>query len=210
MMKILIADDHAVVRAGIKIILSETFSRITVDEAANGNEVLDKIKKTAYSMVLLDVAMQGMNGLETLTRLKEQKPDLPVLVFSMYPEEQYALRVLKAGAAGYMNKQSPPDELIAAIKKVLAGGKYVSNSLAEQLASYVQNDTHALPHEELSNREYQIMCMIASGKRSKDIAQELSLSTKTVSSYRSRIMGKMRATSNTDLARYAVEHGLLE
>jgi two-component system, NarL family, invasion response regulator UvrY len=210
MKKILIADDHSVVRQGVRLIISEAVKAVMIDEAANGNEVLEKIKKTSYNLVLLDIAMDGMNGLETLTRLKEQHSILPVLVFSMYPEDQYALRVLKTGAAGYINKQSPPEELVNAVNKVLSGGKYVSASLAEQLAYYVQNKTTALPHEELSNREYQIMCMIAEGKRSRDIAEDLSLSTKTISSYRSRIMSKMKTRSNTELVRYAVEHGLIE
>lgn len=208
MLNILIADDHPIVRYGLKQILAETPQKAVVDEASNGTEVLSKVRQRDYDVVLLDISMPGMNGLDTLKELRTQRPDLPVLILSIHPEEQYALRVLKAGASGYLTKDSAPDELIAAIQKVSSGGKYISPSIADRLALNLQTNVELAAHEALSDREYHVLCLIASGKTVKDIAEELSLSVKTVSTYRARILIKMRMNSNAELIRYAVQHEL--
>lgn len=209
MIRLLITDDHAVVRKGIQQILAETEEPIQADEAANGQEALEKVRKTEYDLVLLDVSMPGRDGLEILKELKSLKPKLAVLMLSMYPEEQYALRALRSGASGYLTKESAPDELVVAIKKVTSGGKYVSSSLAESLAHKLKDDSNKPPHELLSDREYQIMSMIASGKTPKGIADELCLSIKTISTYRARLLQKMRMKSNAELTRYALENKLV-
>jgi two-component system invasion response regulator UvrY len=206
--KILIADDHAVVRRGLKQIIAETPDIMVADEATNGWEVLDKIKEDAYDVILMDIAMPGKDGIDVLTQLKYERPELPVLMLSMYPEEQFAVRALKAGASGYLTKESAPDELVTAIRKVSAGGKYVSSALAEKLVSILQ-ETERLPHEALSNREYKVMCLIASGKTVTEIAGELSLSVKTVSTYRSRILEKMKMKNNAELTYYAIKNQLV-
>ena len=208
MLNILIADDHPIVRYGLKQILAETPQKAAVDEASNGTEVLSKVRQRDYDVVLLDISMPGMNGLDTLKELRTKRPGLPVLILSIHPEEQYALRVLKAGASGYLTKDSAPDELIAAIQKVSSGGKYISPSLADRLALNLQTNVELAAHEALSDREYHVMCLIASGKTVKDIAEELSLSVKTISTYRARILTKMRINSNAELIRYAVQHEL--
>lgn len=208
MLNILIADDHPIVRYGLKQILAETPQKAVVDEASNGMEVLSKVRQRDYDVVLLDISMPGMNGLDTLKELRTQRPDLPVLILSIHPEEQYALRVLKAGASGYLTKDSAPDELIAAIQKVSSGRKYISPSLADRLALNLQTNVELAAHEALSDREYHVLCLIASGKTVKDIAEELSLSVKTISTYRTRILIKMRMNSNAELIRYAVQHEL--
>jgi two-component system invasion response regulator UvrY len=209
MIRLLIGDDHAVVRKGMKQILAETRDIVVADEAGNGREVLDKVRKDDFDMVLLDISMPGRDGLEVLKELKNLRPKLPVLMLSMYPEEQYAVRSLRSGASGYLTKDSAPDELIAAIRKVSSGGKYVSVSLAEKLAHKLGAGEERPLHEELSDREYQVMCMIASGKTVKEIGEQLSLSVKTVSTYRSRILAKMRMKGNADLTRYAIENRLV-
>ncbi len=209
MIRLLITDDHAVVRKGMKQILAETRDIVVADEAGDGREALEKIRKNDYDMVLLDISMPGRDGLEVLKELQNLKPKLPVLVLSMYPEEQYAVRALRSGASGYLTKDSAPDELIAAIRKVHGGGKYVSASLAEKLALKLGSDLNTAPHETLSDREYQVMCMIASGKSVKEIGQELALSVKTVSTYRARILQKMRLKGNADLTRYAIDNKLI-
>ncbi len=208
MLNILIADDHPIVRYGLKQILTETGQTAVVDEASNGTEVLSKVRQRDYDIVLLDISMPGMNGLDTLKELKAQRPDLPVLVLSIHPEEQYALRVLKAGASGYLTKDSAPDELMTAIQKVSSGRRYISPSLADRLALNLQTNVELAAHETLSDREYHVMCLIASGKTVKDIAEELSLSVKTISTYRARILMKMRMDNNAELIRYAVQHEL--
>ena len=210
MIKILIADDHAIVREGLKQIVAETVDMVVADEATSGHEVLKKIWDNEYDVVILDISMPGRDGVDILKQLKGQKPHLPILVLSMHPEEQYAVRVLKAGAAGYMTKESAPDELITAIRKVSTGRKYVSSSLAEKLAFDLERDAEKPLHETLSDREYQVMCMIASGKRVQEIAEQLCLSVKTVSTYRARILEKMKMKSNAELMRYAIKHGLVE
>lgn len=209
-MKVLIADDHAIVRRGLKLILSEEFSRIIFGEARNGQEVLDHVWKQDWDIVVLDITMPGRSGLEVLRELKQLRPKLPVLILSMHSEDQFGMRVLKAGAAGYMTKENVPEELVKAIKKVLAGGKYISPGLAEQLAFNLDEDTGRPPHEKLSDREYQVMCMIASGRTVKEIAVELTLSIKTISTYRTRILEKLKMKSSAELTYYAVKNKLVD
>jgi DNA-binding NarL/FixJ family response regulator len=210
MIKILIADDHAIVREGLKRIVAETADMVVADEATSGQEVLEKVRNNEYNVVILDISMPGRGGVDILKQLKSQRPHLPILILSMHPEEQYAVRVLKAGAAGYLTKESAPDELITAIKRVSTGRKYVSSSLAEKLAFDLERDTELPYHETLSDREYQVLCLIASGKRVQEIAEELCLSVKTVSTYRSRILEKMKMKNNAELMRYAIKHGLVD
>jgi len=208
MLKILIADDHPVVRRGLKQIITEISDTVVADEATDGWEALSKVRAGDYDVVLLDITMPGKDGIDVLTQLKCEKPRLPILVLSMHPEEQFAVRALRAGASGYLTKESAPDELVTAIQKVLSGGKYVSPSLAEELASVIQQ-SEKLPHESLSNREYQVMCLFASGKTATEIAKGLSLSVKTISTYRSRILEKMGMKNNAELIHYAVKNRLV-
>lgn len=210
MIKILIADDHPVVRKGLKEIIEEIPDMAVRGEASTGQEALEKARKGDFDIVVLDISMPGGNGLDILKQLKDEKPELSVLVLSMYPEEQYAVRVLRAGASGYLTKESAPEELIAAIRKASKGGKYISSSLAEKLAFDLEIDVERPLHETLSDREYQVMCMIASGKTLKEIAEELFLSVKTISTYRSRILEKMKMKSNAELTHYAIKHRLVE
>jgi two-component system invasion response regulator UvrY len=209
-MKILLADDHAVVRHGLKQILADDFKRATFGEARNAQEALDLVWKENWDVVILDITMPGRSGLEVLREIKKSKPKLPVLVLSMHPENQFAVRVLKRGASGYMTKESAPEELVGAVKKVLAGGRYVSASLAEKLASYLASDTQKPAVETLSDREFQILRLLASGKTVSEIARELSLSVKTISTYRSRILEKMGLRNNAELMHYAMQHQLVE
>jgi two-component system invasion response regulator UvrY len=210
MINILIADDHAIVREGLKQMVAETADMVVAGEASTGQEVLDNVRNNDYDVVILDISMPGRDGVDILKELKKKKPKLPVLVLTMHPEEQYAVRVLKAGAAGYMTKESATEELIAAIRRVSKGKKYVSSSLAEKLAVDLENDREKPLHEILSNREYQVMRMIASGKRLKEIAEVLSLSVKTISTYRSRVLEKMRMKNNAELTHYAIKRRLVE
>ncbi len=210
MIKILIADDHAIVREGLKQIVAETPDMVVADEASSGHEVLDKVRNNEYTVVVLDISMPGGDGLNILKQIKKEKFKLPVLVLSVHPEEQYAVRVLKAGAAGYLTKESAPSELISAIRRVSSGRKYVSSLLAEKLAFDLQSEGETSLHETLSDREFQVMCMIASGKRVKDIGEELCLSVKTISTYRSRILEKMRMKNSAELTHYALKYGLVE
>ncbi len=210
MIKIFIADDHAIVRKGLKQIVGDTSDMVIAGEASNGHEALDKVLKNDYDVIVLDISMPGINGLDVLKQIKSQKPKLPILALTMHPEEQYAVRVLRAGASGYLTKESASDELITAIKRVSTGRKYVSSSLAEKLAFGLQVDSEKPLHENLSDREYQVICMIASGKTVKEIAGELFLSAKTVSTYRTRILEKMNMKNNAELTHYAIKQGLVE
>ncbi len=210
MLRILIADDHPIVRQGLRQIITETFDMVVADEASNGWEALSKVRASYYDVVLLDISMPGLHGLDIIRQLKNERPRLPVLILSIHPEEQYAVRAFRAGASGYLTKESAPDELLAAIQKVSIGGKYVSSSLAEKLASDLETGAEQLPHETLSDREYQVMCMIAVGKTVTKIAEELSLSVKTVSTYRSRILGKMRMRNSAELTYYAIKNRLVD
>jgi len=209
MIKILIADDHTIVREGLKQIIINTAGMVVTGEAANGQETLDLIRKNNFDVILLDIAMPEKDGLAILKQLKREKIELPVLVLSMHPEEQYAVRVLKMGVAGYLTKASASDELIKAIRKISTGKKYISDSLAEKLALDLDIDTEKLPHEYLSDREFQVLCMIASGKTVTNIAEELSLSVNTISTYRVRVLDKLKMTSNSELTRYAIKNQLV-
>lgn len=210
MIRILVADDHAVVRQGVKQILADVRDMLVKDEAQNGTETIDKVMKYEYDVVLLDISMPGRSGLEILEEIKAQKPKLAVLILSMHPEEQYAVRALRAGASGYLTKASAPQELIGAIRKVAGGGKYVTTSLAEKLAGELEVDPQRLPHERLSNREYQVMLMLAQGRSVSDIAEELYLSVKTISTYRTRVLDKMGMRKNAELTLYAVHNNLIQ
>ena len=208
MIKILIADDHAIVRKGLKQILEEMPGKVSSDEARNGQEVLQKTWDDNYDMVLLDISMPGNSGLDILKQLKSEQPDLKILILSMHPEEQYAIRALKAGASGYLTKESTPNELVKAIRKISAGKKYVSASLAETIASHLDDMSEKPLHEILSDREFEVMRKIASGKTVKEIAGELSLSVKTISTYRARILEKMNMKNNAQLTYYAIHNKL--
>ena len=210
MLRILIADDHPVVRQGLRQTIAETSDMVVVDEASNGWEVLSKVRANSYDVVLLDISMPGASGVDILKELKDERPGLPVLILSIHPEEQYALRAFKAGASGYLTKESAPDELVAAIRKISTGGKYVSSSLAEILASELGTSDKELPHKTLSDREYQVMRVIALGKTVTEIAEELSLSVKTVSTYRSRILEKMKMKNNAEITYYAMQNRLVD
>ncbi len=210
MINILIADDHAVVRQGLKQILGEFPDMAVVGEAANGPEVLEKARAMDWDVMVLDIALPGRSGFDILLELRAEKPNQPILVLSMHAEDQYALRVLKAGASGYLTKESVPEELIQAIRKVVSGGKYISPTLAEKLAYEIGAPSDRPPHETLSNREFQVMRLIAAGRTVTQIAEALSLSVKTVSTYRARILQKMNLTTNADLIHYAIQHRLIE
>ena len=210
MLRILIADDHPLFRRGLKQIIAETSDMVVADEAADGREALSKAATGDYDVLLLDITMPFKNGVDVLSQLKNERPTLPVLMLSMHPEEQYAVRALRAGASGYLTKESAPEELVAAIRKVSTGGTYVSASLAERLAAIVQRDDEALPPETLSHREYQVMCILASGKTVSAAARELSLSVKTISTYRARILEKLKMQNNAELMRYAIKNQLVE
>ena len=207
--KILIADDHPIVRAGIKQILADTPDMVASDEAGSGQEVLNLIRKKDYDVILLDISMPGRSGLEILKDLKKEKPKTSVLILSIYPEEQYAIRALKAGASGYLTKSSAPNELVSAIRKISNGSRYITAALAEKLASYFAMDLKKPLHETLSDREYQVMLMIAAGKTVTEIAGELCLSVKTISTYRTHILEKMYVKNNSEIARYAIQNNLL-
>jgi len=206
-MRILIVDDHAVLREGLKRILASEFSNARFGEAANTTEALAQLWANAWELVLLDVSMRGRSGLDVLKEIRASSCKVPVLVLSAHPEEQYALRALKAGAAGYLTKESVPQELCRAVRKVSSGGKYITPTLAEQLAAEVQSSDRPA-HEALSNREYQVMLMIAAGKVPKEIGDELSLSAKTVGTYRTRVLDKMKLKNNAEIMRYVVDRGL--
>jgi DNA-binding NarL/FixJ family response regulator len=209
-MRILLADDHTVVRHGLKQILAEEFKKAIFGEARNAQEALDLVWKENWDIAILDITMPGRSGLEVLREIKKSKPKLPVLVLSMHPENQFAVRDLKRGASGYMTKESASVELVGAVRKVLAGGRYVSNSLAEKLATYLAHDNQKPAQELLSDREFQVLRLIASGKIVSEIARELSLSVKTISTYRTRILEKMGLRNNAELMHYAMQHQLVE
>jgi DNA-binding NarL/FixJ family response regulator len=210
MIKVLIADDHAVVRRGLRQIFSDEPDIIPAGEVSSGREVLQAVQADEYDLVLLDMALPDASGLEILTQIRYLKPALPILFLSVYPEEQYAIRVLKAGAAGYLTKESAPDELVAAIRQAAQGGKYVTRSLAEKLALSLESESSQPLHERLSDREYQVMCLLAAGKTVSEIASQLSLSIKTVSTYRVRILEKLRLHNTAEIVRYAIQQGLVQ
>jgi len=209
MIRTLIVDDHAIVRKGLRQILEETTDIAVKDEADTGQGALEKIWKNNYDVIILDISMPDRNGLDILKQIKSEKPELAVLVLSIHPEDQYAVRALKSGASGYLTKESAPEELIAAVRKIAEGRKYISNSLAEKLASKLESDADQPLHESLSDREYEVMRMIAEGNALKDIAEDLHLSVKTVSTYRSRILQKMNMKNNAELIHYVIMNKLL-
>ncbi len=207
--RVMVVDDHTIVREGMKNILSECIDIMLTDEAEAGQEALDKLKKGDIDVVLLDISMPGMDGLETLRNMRDIYPRVKVLILSVYPEEQYARRALKAGASGYLSKTTLTDDLINAIRTVYGGKKHITAHTAQQLADSIQKDPDASPHESLSNREFIIFRKIASGMTPQKIAQEMSLSVKTISTYRLRILRKLNLKSSVDIARYAMEYDLL-
>lgn len=209
-MRILIADDHPILRRGLIEILSRAIKGAICVEARNGKEVLSQVQSQEWDVVILDLTMPGRSGLEALRDVKGLRPELPVLVLSMHPEDQLGKRVLRAGAAGYMNKESAPEELITAVRKVLAGGTYVSPALAERLATDLHRDSARPLHEALSDREFEVLRLIASGKTTSEIAEVLHLCMPTVSTYRTRILEKMNMTTNADLIKYAVRNRLVD
>ena len=209
-MRFLIADDHEVVRKGVKQILAEGFPQATFGEAGSTAELMVRARRRKWDLVLLDISMPGRSGLEALVELKRQYPRLPVLVLSMYSEREYALRVLKAGAAGYLNKQSLGRELLEAVQKVLPGGRYITPALAERLADNLEGSGDGLQHEQLSDREFEVMKLIATGRSVKEIALELSLGEKTVFTYRTRLLQKLALNSDVEVARYALRHRLVD
>ncbi|MBN2282386.1 MAG: response regulator transcription factor [Deltaproteobacteria bacterium] len=208
--EILIADDHPIVREGFKQVISETDDMIVADEASNGQEVMALVNKRDYDLILLDISMPGRSGLEVLKDLKSEHQKLPVLILSIYPEEQYAVRAFRAGASGYLTKASAPNELISAIRKIVHGGRYVSESLAEKLTYYLDRDTTKPLHDSLSDREYQVMLLLGSGKTVKEIAEMLFLSVKTISTYRTHILEKMKMKNNAEITFYVVKNKLIE
>ena len=210
MIRILIADDHPFVRRGVKQVLTDEFPGVGLGEAATAPEVLEQAGKHRWNLIILDLTMPGRDGLDALHELKLRCPDTPVLVLSMHPEDQFAVRVLRAGAAGYLTKESIPEELVQAVRKIMADGRYIRPSVADLLATQLQQgDGNQPPHARLSDREFQVLGLIAHGKTVTHIAEELSLSVKSVSTYRARIMEKLHLNSTADLTRYALEHHLI-
>jgi len=208
MYKVLIADDHAVVRKGLKQFFHERIDITVAGEARNGLEALEMVRREDWDVLILDISLPLRNGMEVLQEVRRSKPRLPVLILSVYPEEQFGIRVLKAGAAGYLNKATALDELVTAINRVIAGGKYVSPALAERFAYELSGDLNRTPHEMLSDREYDVMRMLGAGKPPAHIAQELVLSVKTISTYRTRVLNKLNLKSNAELIRYVMENDL--
>ena len=207
---VLIADDHAIVRQGLRQILSETDDLLVTGEADDGAEALNLARQQPWDVFLLDVSMPNRNGIDTLKQLKKEFPRLPVLILSMHPEEQYAVRALKAGASGYLTKQSAPELLVTAIRQVASCQKYLSPAVAQQLAEAISDNTEKSPHERITDREYQVLVMIAAGKTLTQVAEQLNLGVATVSTYRARLLEKMGLKSTAELIRYGLEHGLAE
>ena len=210
MLRFIIADDHPVVLKGLKEILSEGFDKVLLDETTTGYELLQNVQKNQYDVVLLDISLPDINGLEVLKEIKKKKPKLPVLIISMYPEEQYALRAMKAGAQGYLTKRSASDELVLAVRKILSGKRYVSPAYAEKMMYDFESNAEKLPHERLSDRELQVLCMIGGGKAVNQIAGELHVSANTVRTYRTRILEKIGVKGTSELIHYAITHRLAE
>ena len=209
MLNILVVDDHPSFRRGVKEILAEALNSVKIGEAGDAQEMLELARRKKWDLIIMDISMPGQTGPEALKAIKESCPGLPVLVLSMHPEDQYAIRMFKAGADGYLTKASAPSELIKAIKKVMAGGQYVSPALGEKLAVTVKSGLEQSPHERLSDREYQVLCMIASGKTVGEIAATVNLSITTISTYRARILEKMSMKNNAELTRYAMQERLV-
>lgn len=208
MIRILIADDHAIVRRGLKQLLLEQYPTASIGETGDAGDLITKVMSQEWDVVICDINMPGRSGLDALQQIKELSPKLPVLVMSMYPEDQYALRVLKAGASGYLGKETIHDDLVKAIETVRMGRKFITPSIAEKLANAIDKETNRPPHEQLSNREFDVFKLLAAGKSVSEIASQLSLSTTTVSTYRARILEKMAMRSNSELTRYAIGNNL--
>ena len=208
--RVLIADDHAILRRGLRGIIEETDDLEVVGEAESSADALRQLRTQSCEVVLLDISMPDRNGMDTLAIVKKEHPKVAVLMLSTHPENQYAVRALRGGASGYLTKQSAPAQLVNAIRQVATGKKYVTPAVAEELAKHVENDSDRPPHEQLSNREYQTMCMIAGGKSVSEIAEQLSLSVKTVSVYRARVLAKLGVTNNAAIAHYALKNNLVE
>lgn len=209
-MKVLIADDHAMIRAGLRQTLAKAFSGVEIGEAQKAQEALDLIRKKKWDLVILDISMPGRSGLDVLPDIQLARPELPVFVMSMHSEDQFAVRVLQAGAAGFISKAAPPEELVLAVRKVLSGARYVSASVSQALIQGIGKSTGRPAHDRLSDRELQVMCMFASGKANKQVATELCISVKTVSTYRARILEKMNFQTTAEITRYAIKNGLVE
>ncbi len=209
MLRILIADDHSVVRKGLRQILLDEFPTAEIGEVADAEELIKNVMAAPWNLVVSDLSMPGRSGLDALQQIKLSYPDLPVLILSIHPEEQYAIRALKSGASGYLSKDTAPDELVKAVQKVLLGKKYISQAIAEKLAGNFSSDIAAQLHETLSDREFDVMKLLANGKSVSEIAEMLSLSVTTVSTYRARVMVKMSLRSNSDLTKYAIENKLV-
>jgi two-component system invasion response regulator UvrY len=209
MKKILLVDDHAVMREGLKQILEDEFQEVTFGEAANAGEALDLVQQRDWELVILDIVLPGRSGLEVLKEIRQSKPELPILVYSMYTEEEFAIRALRSGASGYLSKTDVPEQLLKAIHHLSRGRRYISESLAERLASDLESADGKPAHSRLSDREYQIMLMLAAGKTVGDIAEELALSVKTISTYRSRILEKMKMKSNAEMIHYVIQNKLV-
>ena len=210
MIKILIVDDHAIVREGLKQIVAEENDMVVSGEAKDASELFNLVKNNHFDIAIIDISMPGRSGLDALKDLKKTNPGLPVLILSMFSEEQYGLRAIKAGAAGYMKKVSAPNELVSAIRNIVKGGKYINQSLAEKLAEGYGGRANPQLHDRLSDREYQIMCLIATGKTTEEISQDLSISIHTVYTYRNRILDKMQLKSNVELTQYVIQNRLIE
>jgi two-component system, NarL family, invasion response regulator UvrY len=210
MIRVMVVDDHAIFREGIKKVIAATPDIVVSAEAANGADAVKKARQEAFDVVVLDIALPGKDGIEVLKELRAEWPRLPVLILSMYPEEQYAVGMLRAGASGYLTKESVPSDLIAAIRRVAGGRKYVSEALVERLAADVDVASTPPHHECLSAREYQVFLLVAAGKTTKEMARDLSLSLTTISTYRSRILEKMKMRNSAEMVRYALRHGLIE
>jgi len=208
-MKFLIADDHAIVRKGLVQLLSEEFPSSTIKEVSNSNEVLEAVAQQIWDVILLDISMPGRNGIETLKQIRANGIKAPLLMLSMHSEEHYALRVLKAGASGFLNKESATQELLAAVHKVLSGKKYITATVAEKLAESIGEPNDKSAHELLSDREMQVLQLLASGKTVSEVAEEISLSVNTISTYRTRILEKLQLNNNAELTRYAIDNGLV-
>jgi two-component system invasion response regulator UvrY len=209
MRKFLIADDHTVVRKGLKQILHEAFPSAVIEEVGDAEDLFKKVMTSDWDVVISDISMPGRSGLEVLQQIRQNYPKLPVLMLSVHPEDQYALRVLKAGASGYLNKDSASEELVKAVNTVMMGKKYITHSVAERLASTLEQNSEKLPHEYLSDREFEVLKQLSAGRAVSNIAEQLSLSVTTVSTYRARIMAKMNLKTNADLTLYSIENKLL-
>jgi len=209
MRRFLIADDHSVVRRGLKQILLEAFPSALIQEVTNSEDLYNRVRLEEWDVVISDISMPGRSGLEILQQVRQNHPKLPFLILSVHSEDQYAIRVLKAGASGYLNKESAPEELVRAVNQLLLGKKFITPSVAEKLATTLDQDSEKMPHEYLSDREFEVFKLLASGKAVSEIAEKIFLSVTTVSTYRARIMTKMNLKTNADLTLYAIEHKLL-